>query len=501
MFDLDKDKSIPLFPLGDRPILQHIIEALVTQGITSIEFILWHAPERIEALLGNGDRWGCSFRYHLATQHDRPYRSLKVIEKTKSEPWVLIHADRYPCVTFGSSLIETPILYCNGLQVPQNETSQSGSKRISAIENWGGTVVFPAGETSDILCNKTFSEMLAYLQQSLSSGQATAISVPDWINANTPDGLLDTQSRLLSGKLSGLMVSGIERELGIWISRNVEIHPTAKLIAPLYIGPNCRINRGVKLGPDVVISGDCIIDSNTSIDQSLTTAGSYIGEGLELSKTIVDHNMLVNVRLGTKVDISDSFLLGGLEAKHQQGWLARAVQCVFAALLIILFAPISLLSLLYFAIAQKFSYLSVQMVKVPLGLRPLSLSTYPLPCLGADAWRVHRPAGWSPFVRQFLPGLFAVLTGRLSLVGLPPKSANELERLPQEWRALYVTGRSGLITESALATSNNGDETELYLADAYYAARRNWLHDLKLASQYMFCLFVPSRNAQFKRDN
>src|ERR1700679_2445933 len=100
MHGLDAHRSPSLLPLGDRPALQHIVESLVTQGITSIELIVDHGPERVEALLGNGDRWGCSFRYHLAAQPDRPYRSLKVIPGISTEPWVLIHAERYPCVDF-----------------------------------------------------------------------------------------------------------------------------------------------------------------------------------------------------------------------------------------------------------------------------------------------------------------------------------------------------------------------------------------------------------------
>ena len=80
MHGLDAQRSPSLLPLGDRPALQHIVESLVTQGITNIELIVDHGPERVEALLGNGDRWGCTFRYHLPAQPDRPYRSLKIIQ-------------------------------------------------------------------------------------------------------------------------------------------------------------------------------------------------------------------------------------------------------------------------------------------------------------------------------------------------------------------------------------------------------------------------------------
>jgi len=493
MHGLDTQRSLSLLSLGDRPILQHIVESLVVQGVTSIELIVGHAPERVEAMLGNGDRWGCSFRYHLATQPERPYRSLKIIDRTKSESWVLIHAERFPCLNISTLPVTKTVLYYGRPQGDLNERPDPSVVEGSESESWWGTAVFPAGDMSERLANKTPNELHEYLQQMVISAEATVIAVTEWINASTPAALLETQSRLLSRQLNGLMISGIERQPGIWVSRNVVIHPSVELIAPLYIGPNCRLNSGVKLGPDVVISGDCIVDTNTSIEQSLVMPGSYIGEGLELNKTVVDRNLLINVRLGTSVDIIESFLLGGLEQTTRQSWLGRAIQSILALSLIVFLLPISLLSLIYFVVVRRVSYTSVEVIQLPAGKNTFSTRSYALPCLGADAWKVHRPAGWDAFLRQFLPGLFAIVSGRISFVGLPPRSEEEIQQLPAEWRAIYQEGRAGLITEAGFAVPDAEDETQLYLADAYYTARQSWLYDIRLASKYFFCLIVPMR--------
>jgi dTDP-glucose pyrophosphorylase len=490
MHGLDMRQSLSLLPLGDRSVLQHIIESLVAQGITSIELMTGHAPERVEALFGNGDRWGCSFRYHLVAQHDRPYRSLKIIAKTKVEPWILIHAERYPCLDFPSTPIAKTILYYRSAGRGLNESVESGT----VGDRWGGTAIFPAGKLSETLWNKTPDELRGYLMQMNSSAELTVIETSEWIDASTPEKLLDTQARLLGKKLHGLMISGIEREPEVWISRNVVIHPTVELIAPLYIGPNSRLNSGVKLGPCTVISGDCIVDRNTTIEHSLITAGSYIGEGLELSKTVVNHNLLVNVRLDTKVDILESFLLGGLEQPLGRSWFGRGIQSLLAFLLIVLFLPVSLFSFIYFTIVRRFSYTSVEMAKLPADQSRRSFPKFSLPCLGADAWEIHRPAGWDAFLRQFLPGLVAVLLGDIDFVGLPPKSTEKIQQLPLEWRALYQEGKAGLITEAGISAADAKDETQLYLADAYYTARQNPLHDIRLASQYIFRLITPRLN-------
>jgi NDP-sugar pyrophosphorylase family protein len=487
MRGLYAQRSLPLLPLGDRSTLQHIIESLVAQGVASIELIAGYAPEQVEALLGNGDRWGCKFRYHVAVQPERPYRSLKFIPQTKTEPWVFIHSEHYPCLALPFEQVDKPILYYGIAQNHSNGHSNNGA------EVWKGAAVFPPNYVNEAFTNQTPEELRAYLETLVSKSEATVVSTTDWLDSCTPGALLESQGRLLERKLDGLMGSGTERQPGVWISRSVVIHPTVELIAPLYIGPNSRLNRGVKLGPNVVISGECIVDTNTMIEQSLITAGSYIGRGLELNNVIVDHNLLINVRLETSINIHESFLLDDLKQKHPNNWFGSAIQSILAIILIVLFLPISILSFIYFIIVRRFSYTSVQMVQLPAQERLLTSHTYALPCLGADAWSMHRPAGWDAFLRQILPGLFAVVTGRLGLVGLPPRPAEEIKRLPLEWRSMYLKSKAGLITEASIALADTEDETQQYYADAYYTARRNWLHDLRLASQYIVRLIMPIR--------
>jgi NDP-sugar pyrophosphorylase family protein len=487
-------RLLPLLPLGDRSTLQHIVESLVAQGITAIELIVGYAPEQVEALLGNGDRWGCKIRYHVAVQSEHPYRSLRFIPQTKTEQWVLIHSEHYPCLALPNKPVEKPILYCDMTQSLSGHCCEQIPNNLATI--WKGAALFPPNYVNEVFTNQTPEEFLAYLEKMVSNEEATVVSTADWLDSCTPAALLESQGRLLEKKLNGLMSSGTERQPGVWISRGVVIHPTVELVGPLYIGPNSRLNRGVKLGPNVVVSGECIVDSNTVIEQSLVTAGSYIGEGLELNNVIVDHSLLINVRLGTSINIHESFLLSDLKQKHPNRWFGSAIQSILALILIFLFLPISILSFFYFALVRRFFYTSIRVVQLPAQESLLVSHTYSLPCLGADAWSMRRPAGWDAFLRQMLPGLLAVVTGRLAFVGLPPRPAEEIRRLPLEWRSMYLKSKAGLITEASIALTDSEDETQLYFADAYYTARRNWLHDLRLASQYIFRLIVPVRRGE-----
>ena len=53
----------PLLRAGGRPLIEHLILALVEVGITELVINHAHLGEQVEATLGDGSRWGASIRY------------------------------------------------------------------------------------------------------------------------------------------------------------------------------------------------------------------------------------------------------------------------------------------------------------------------------------------------------------------------------------------------------------------------------------------------------
>jgi hypothetical protein len=70
-----------MLTLMDRPFIQHVMETLVNRGCSRFEVVVSHRPEKLETLLGDGNRWGADIRYHLVPRPDRPYRPLKLLGK------------------------------------------------------------------------------------------------------------------------------------------------------------------------------------------------------------------------------------------------------------------------------------------------------------------------------------------------------------------------------------------------------------------------------------
>src|SRR5260370_28072405 len=149
------------------------------------------------------------------------------------------------------------------------------------------------------------------------------------------------------------MLSGREAGEGIWIARNVSLHPTARLTAPVYIGENCRINAGVQLGPRAVISSDCLVDQTSTISDTVIFAGSYAGQALELSHSIVDRNRLVSVKEATEIVVADNFILGSFVERDLLQLAKRARSRILAGLLLGLTAPLLPLTWLWCLVTRK----------------------------------------------------------------------------------------------------------------------------------------------------
>ncbi len=471
MQGLDEHLPLPLFPLGDRPFLFHVIEYLALQGVRRFEFLLSHLPEKIENYLGDGARWGCSFQFHLLSAQARPYRMAETIATALDDDTLIGRGDNLPEI------------HLDGLTGPTLFTAASGS--------WTGWAFFPRAPSQIAILDRSFGSRV--LVDRFGFAQ---VRVAREISFESGSEVLRSQHALLSGAVPDLMISGRQTEPGIWISRNVSLHPSVTLTAPVYIGPNCRIGRGARIGPSAVISENCIVDEHSSVVDSIVTAGTYIGQGLELDHVIVDRNLLFNVRLETAFLVSESFMLSGLRADGQSGLLRQFFSRAAALALAFLFYPFAGFVFLVFIVTGKGELTKASRVRIPADGHPDAWQEYALPsfCLRTDGLRAGAaPGRWASFFLNFLPGLLAVLRGDLFLVGVQPRPRRAIEELPGDWRSIYLKSKGGLITEASVMFGETPTEDEVYTAEAFYSATESAGHDLKLIWLYFWRLVSSMR--------
>ncbi len=233
---------------------------------------------------------------------------------------------------------------------------------------------------------------------------------------------------------------------------------------------------------------------------SVIFPGSYVGEALELKDAIVDKNCLINLRVGSEITIQEDFILGSLAEKQlRRGWNRIASQAA-AILLLVPALPIIAGLALYFKLRRPEPVFTTRpVVRLPAGSDPMSWKTLALIRLypGERSSREKTsesmslsnqseglPAGWRHFFLIFLPALINIARGDLRFVGVPPRSAQEIQDLPQDWRALYLKSKPGIVTESMVNFGPLATRDEMYSAEAVYSVSSGLRHDLKILMKY-----------------
>jgi mannose-1-phosphate guanylyltransferase/phosphomannomutase len=283
----------PLLPLVDRPFMQHVIEYLARQDIRRMDIVVSDRSRTIENYFGDGTRWGCRFTYHQADDPNLPYQPIRGLDVTGDGQVLLGHVDRLPTFVV-SEFAELA-----------DDTLPLVTEDDSGKLEWTGWTVLSDDAAGKIDAGWKESDLANQLLRH------TADRVVErMLDCRSFAALLESQRAVLAKEFAPVFLTGREVEPGIHLSRNVSLHPTAKLTAPVFIGENCHIGAGVQIGPHAVVGCGCILGRDSKVCRSLIFPDNYIGADLELDGVIIDSSRIHRCD-GTVVE-ADALLVGSL---------------------------------------------------------------------------------------------------------------------------------------------------------------------------------------------
>lgn len=471
-----------LLPLVDRPFLQHVIEYLARQGVRQIDIVLSHQPEAVERYFGDGTRWGCRFTYHLARDPERPYRVLKTLDLSEDGPVLIGHADRLPSIAVAD------------LAGTEKEVLPLVSDGGWAALNWTGWALVQPQAAAAVGSDWNERTLAEHWMTPYPAGHLVARVLDTGSFAD----MLVSQRAVLEKEFGPLFLTGREVEPGVWLSRNVTLHPTAKVTAPVFIGEDCRIGPGAEIGPFAVVGRGCILGRDSKVQSALIFPENYVGADLELDDVIVDRNRILRGE-GTVTE-ADAVLLGSLAPGREYRPAAGLLSRLVAAGLFLLSLPVLLATALFLRLTRSGPVLyRTRAVILPeaAGSRRRDCTVWSFHPHGPAAVAGGElPPGWRSLLMVFLPALVNVARGELGFVGVAPRTPEEVDRLSPEWRALYLCCKAGLITEAAGRPDCASSAADRYAAEAYYAAAGDWKYDARLLVAYLGRSFLPAGAAR-----
>ena len=231
---------------------------------------------------------------------------------------------------------------------------------------------------------------------------------------------------------------------GGWVGPQTRIHPSAKLMPPFWIQGKCDIGSQAVIGPNACIGKNTIVDDNAIVRDTVLLPGTMVGRNTELDQVAADGGLLIDIKRGCRVNISDAFILSDLGSRIRN---APLIERLFAILLFTLAAPVVALS--------QIDWTTIEAHDGKGGT--LALKTGNNGCLLTRRWH------W----------LKEVFKGRMRLIGILPRPIEWRIKEDQELEQRLKEVSPGFLSLSDLHDCHSADDPNEWVHASYQALGRD----------------------------
>lgn len=482
-----------LLPFIDRPILQQCLESAVRCGIKTVDVIATDGLAQIRELLGGGERWGVDLRIHGIADAADLYGVVNTICNNAEH----IMND------------QILLLDCQQLQPDLCELVQLTSSRNTVWKNAAGTHVAAAVIDCRLLLQwlsespspETLAELLTRNEDSI----AVVISDPAALCMTPVSQMLLSQRRVLCGEFPVLTQHLKTSEPGVWIGRNTRIHPTARIVAPVFIGSQSDIDEGTEVGPNAVIGSNTILLRNSIAEDCHVMPYSSVGEDLFLKHCLVEPTCIYNSEIDITLRISDDVLISDLRRSSIPAILYKRLSQLTAFLLLCLLTAPALVYRWLLRMSGRSVELTIDAIRLPSAVGQQSATGTAMVYRFRSLALTHPStsgvaAQWADLWLRIVPGLRAVATGQLKLFGINARTPDEHMEIPSHWSDMIGSGQPGLITESLIQYGPGADSDQRCICDVWMTVTKDRHLLAGLAMRYAMSLLKGPYSGPTKRN-
>ena len=291
-----------LFPLGDLPLMDWTLKSLSQGGVDTVVMAVNYMAEALVRYLG-------PTKYDLGIIYSREQRPLGTggpIKKAKAllddEPFLVYYGDVISDIDI-RRLIEYHKAK-NGLATialtPVSDPSMYGAVEL----DWEGRITRfvekpEKGKEPSNLINAGIYVLDPKIFDYIPEGRAVSIEREVfpvlanernlfgfefhglWTDMGVPDDYLKANQIILS------------KYEGVKLGEGVKVDPSAKILAPTYIGPGTEIGADSLIGPNTTISDHVLIGKGCRIENSILFSGAAIGDYSSVKNAIIGEQAIL----------------------------------------------------------------------------------------------------------------------------------------------------------------------------------------------------------------
>ena len=325
----------PLVPVGNVPIMEHIVRLLKRHGFTDLAVLLYFLPDTITGHFGDGSAWGVNMTYVTPTADLGTAGAVKFAVGESDEPILVVSADVLTdfnlaeAVTFHRSKdaeatmvltrVEQPLAY--GIVITDEEgrvlrflEKPAWGEVFSDTINTGIYLLepsvfraIPAGRPYDF-GKELFPALLA-------SGRSLwgHVAKGYWRDVGDLAEYRTAHLDLLQGRV-GVDIPG-ERHSGnghtVWLDAGARVDYSSRLAGSVVVGRGAVIAPGARVA-NSVIGPDSIVQAGADVEGSVIWDGVEIGPGAVVKEAVIGRKSMVgaNAFLSEGVVIADFCRIG-----------------------------------------------------------------------------------------------------------------------------------------------------------------------------------------------
>ncbi|GAB6036078.1 hypothetical protein JCM15519_06370 [Fundidesulfovibrio butyratiphilus] len=448
-----------LLPVGNRPLLFHMLEYLSASKIRRVTLAVSNQAGYVGTMLDDGKRFGVELNYLPVRDNQDLGRILRLISPPQAEDLlvlpglVLTDAPMADLLATRSAPGASTALYWAGENgAPDAELLLLGASDLAGLARGADA---PEHLLERLAKTRTFGPSQGLLVWDMES----------WWTANV---------RFLEKKPPFADDSSAMR------GHNCRIHPRALLQEPVCLGQDVVVGAGCRIGPLAVIGDNCIVDDGVEISNAAVLPGTFAGLNTTLDRNLACQDLLVSLDDATCLHVPDPFILGAASAVSFAALASDLTQRALAALLLLLALP-ALGAMALRGLARP-SLWRKRTLAVSWGLATLDGQWTP------HMETLHGFDSASPLLSR-LPALWDVVRGVINLVGVEPLAPDRTEKLSGCFAESRFFCRAGLFCPWDAQDGPEPDDLERRVMEVYYCQTRSFSEDMRLALRSLARLF------------
>lgn len=325
---LTLNRPKPVVPLLNMPFLHHQLALLAAHGVTDVVLSISHLPDVIRGIMGDGSAARVRLRYAVEDEPLGTGGGVRNAADLVGGRVVVLNGDVLTDLDLGAML------------AAHEAREAKASIYLTPVENptaYGLVELEPDGRVHrflekpgwDEVTTNTINAGVYVLERELldliPKGQPHSMErdffpmllarripfhghVPRayWLDIGTTQKYLQAHQDLLDRLVQTHVTPPGRRVQEGWLDPSAELHSTVRLRAPVVIGPRCRLDKDVVVGPGAVLGSGCRLEAGAHVEGAVLWEEVTVGAGARLHGCLVGRGC----RIGTHSELGTGSVLG-----------------------------------------------------------------------------------------------------------------------------------------------------------------------------------------------